>query len=201
MSLYARAQQHVNRVLALDPESLEHLQELSGQLVLLDFLNTDLKLYLVPGPQGFQFSSEHDEEPRVSIRATPGDMLAYLLNSRANTGNLTARLEISGDVALVQKLQSIIQGVDLDWEEQLASWFGDSLGHPLGRLFRGGTQLLRETHLKFQQDLSEYLRFEKNLTLENTEMEEFVNDIDILRDDVERLKQRIERLQRMETPE
>ena len=199
MSLPGRLEKHLNRVLALDPETLTRLHEISGQVVLLDFLNTDLSIYLVPGPQGFQLHSELDEEPRVSIRATPGDMLAYLLNAGANTGNLTARLEIIGDVTLAQKLQSIMQAMDLDWEEQLASWFGDSLGHPLGRVLKGSARLLRETHLKFQQDLSEYLRFEKNLTLEKTEMEEFVNDVDILRDDVERLKQRIERLRKLET--
>ena len=201
MSLISKVEQQLNRLLRLDPDALERLTAISNQVILLDLLNTDFSVFLVPSESGLQLLNEFKEEPRVSIRATPSDMVAYLLYSRQSSGNFSGSLEIVGDVGLAQTFQGIMQDIELDWEEQLAVWFGDSFAHQMGRVLKGGFGLLQDTHVKFQQDISEYLRFEKNLSLEKSEMAGFINDVDILRNDVERLKLRVERLRKSENLE
>ncbi|NKB38828.1 MAG: hypothetical protein GKR93_16980 [Gammaproteobacteria bacterium] len=194
MRLLTKVEQQLNKLIRLDQDAVKRLSAISGQIILLELLNTEFIVYLVPSGSGIRLLSESREKPGVSIRATPGDMIAYLLHSRQSSGSL----EIVGDVGLAQTFQSIMQDIEMDWEEQLAVWFGDSLAHQMGRMFRGGFDLLQDTHHKFQQDISEYLRFEKNLSLEKSEMAEFINDVDILRNDVERLKLRVERLRKSE---
>lgn len=200
MSLITKVERQLNKLLRLDQNTVKRLAAISNQIILLELLNTEFSVYLIPSESGIRLLSESKQEPGVSIRATPTDMIAYLLHSRQSQGNFSGSLEIIGDVALAQTFQSIMQDIELDWEEQIASWFGDSFAHQLGRMLRGGYDLLQDSHLKLQQDISEYLRFEKKLSLEKSELTEFINDVDILRNDVERLKLRVERLCRSENP-
>ena len=201
MSLLSKVEQQLNRLLRLDPDAMARLSAISNQVILLKLLNTEFSVYLVPSESGLRLLGDSKEEPRVSIRATPSDMIAYLLQSRQSSVNFSGSLEIVGDVGLAQTFQGIMQDIELDWEEQLAVWFGDSFAHQMGRVLKGGFGLLQDTHVKFQQDISEYLRFEKNLSLEKSEMTGFINDVDILRNDVERLKLRVERLRKSENLE
>ncbi len=198
MSVITKVEQQINRLIRLDQNTTKRLAAISNQVILLELLNTEFSVYLLPSESGLRFLSESKLEPRVSIRATPTDMIAYLLHSRQSQGNFSGSLEIVGDVSLAQTFQGIMQDMELDWEEQLAIWFGDSFAHQMGRVLRGGFCLLQDTHIKFQQDISEYLRFEKNLSVEKSEMTEFINDVDILRNDVERLRLRVERLRKSE---
>ena len=43
-------------------------------------------------------------------------------------------------------------------------------------------------------DISEYLRYEKEALLDKLELDEFIQTVDKLRNDVERLQKRVERL-------
>ena len=131
----------------------------------------------------------------VKIRGTPSDMVTYLLKLNERTAGFAGSIEVIGDVGLAQDFQSVLLNIDLDWEEQLAHWFGDTLAHQLGRILRGGASFARSSSEKLQQDVSEYLRFERELTLEKTALARFGSDIDTLRNDVERLKLRINRLE------
>jgi ubiquinone biosynthesis protein UbiJ len=85
--------------------------------------------------------------------------------------------------------------LDLDWEEELSRWLGDSLARKLGNLGRRSARVARESVQTLAMDLSEYLRFEKQALPDRTEVDEFNADVDTLRNDVERLKARINRLQ------
>ena len=45
-------------------------------------------------------------------------------------------------------------------------------------------------------DISEYLRYEKEALLDKSEVDEFNQAVDNIRDDVERLQKRLERLEK-----
>lgn len=195
MRLLNKIERQLNHVLALDEDSLKSLAELSGQVISLELINTGFIIYIWPSAEGLHLQTEYEGEANVKIRGTPPDMLAYLLKSRDGSGGSAGSIEVIGDVGLAQDFQSILKDIDLDWEEQLAHWFGDTAAHSLGRLLRGTANFARNSGDKFQQDLSEYLRFETEMTPDLTAMDEFTSAVDTLRNDVERLKLRIKRLE------
>ncbi len=195
MSLLGKIERQLNQLLALDEDTLRRLAVLSGQIISLELINTDFVIYILLSGEGVYLQSESEKNANVKIRGTPRDMLAYLMKSREKSGNFAGSIEVIGDVTLAQDFQSIVKGIDLDWEEQLAKWFGDTFAHKLGRVFRGTASFASRSGDRLQQDVSEYLRFKSEMTLDKVKMDEFTDAVDTVRNDVERLKLRINRLQ------
>jgi ubiquinone biosynthesis protein UbiJ len=195
MILLDKIEQQINHVLAMDEDALESLKELSGQTILMELSNTGFCVYILPSANGIQLRTQFEDSVNVTIRGTPPDMLGYMLRTKTKSGKLAGNIEVIGDVGLAQDFQSIVFNLDLDWEEQLSKWFGDTFAHKMGRLFREIGNFVVNSGDKLQQDVSEYLRFEAEMTPDRTELGEFINAVDTLRDDAERLKLRINRLE------
>ena len=195
MTLLGKIEKQLNQVLSLDDDALKSLAQLSDKVISLELINTGFIIYILPSIDGVHLRSEYENKSNVKIRGTPSDMVAYLIKTREKSSNFTGDIEVIGDVSLAQDFQSILKDIDIDWEEQLAQWFSDPVAHKLGRLLKGAASFASNSGLKLQQDVSEYLRFEAELTLDKTALSEFSNAVDILRNDVARLKLRINRLQ------
>lgn len=184
----------LNRALKLDPETQSGLAKLSGRVLALEILNTGLVLHLIPAAEGIRLESDYGGETNVTIRGTPVNLMTYLMSTSGKTEGFTGRLEIVGDVGLAQEFQTLMKNVDLDWEEFLSHWLGDTLAHKMGNLFRGSVSLARNTKHTLELDVSEYLRYEKEFLPEKQEVEEYITAIDELRNDAERLHLRINKL-------
>ena len=170
-----------NRLLAQDRDCMEALESLSGKVIALELANTGLKFYLYPSAGGLKIQDHHDGDVNVRIMATLPDMLAYLLSSRDETGATTGSLEVVGDVGLAQRFQSIIRNMDLDWEEAVSRYTGDIFARKFSNLIRG---------------TGEYLLYESEVVPVQEDIDVYVSSVDELRNDVERLKLRIDRLER-----
>ena len=186
----------VNRTLKLDPETLESLADLSGKVLSLEFINTGLTLYIIPGSGGVRLETSNSGDVNVSIRGTPVNLAAYLMSASGKGEGFTGRLEIIGDVGLAQDFQTIIKAADLDWEEFMSRWLGDTLAHKMGNFVRSTLTLARDTKRTLELDISEYLRYEKEILPEQSEVDKYIAAIDELRNDTERLKVRVNKLAR-----
>jgi ubiquinone biosynthesis protein UbiJ len=103
-------------------------------------------------------------------------------------------VSIEGDIDLGQRFQDILRHMDIDWEERLSYLVGDVAAHKLGNVARSVFAWGRQTALSLQDNMGEYLKFESNSLPARFEIEQFQHDVDTLRDDVERLEARMQRL-------
>ena len=186
----------LDAVLRLDPDSREKLAALAGKVVAVELAGFGLRFYLAPGPGGLKVFSHYEGEPDALIEGSPVGLAAMGLARRAEDSLLSGEVRMRGDVALAQRLREILEGLDLDWEEQLARLLGDVPAHQLGRAARGLGRWAREAGETLLKDLGEYLRYEARLTPDRAEVTAFVAAVDALRDDTERLAARVERLER-----
>ena len=193
--ILAEIEKHLNKLIALDEEALAELARLDGKIIQLNLLNTRACYYLAPGRHGVRVRLTCDGNVDVVISGTPTALISQVIR-KSDAGTSPADIEIRGDVAVAQEFQRILREMDVDWEEGLSHWFGDGIAHHLGRFIRGAAGFLENSNAKLQEDVSEYLRFEKEVSIEKDEMESFSIGVDELRNDVERLKQRIARLEK-----
>lgn len=192
--LLTRLESLINSVLLLDPDVINELDKLSGQIISLEFINTGLIVYIFPGTEGIRLEDSCDESINVRIRGTPSDMLAYLIAVNDEANGLVGNLEIIGDVGLAQKLQVIMKNVDVDWEEHLSHWVGDTMAHKIGNMLRSSSKYAREVKRTLALDISEYLRYEKEVLPVQSEVDTFVRQVDELRNDIDRLRARVNKL-------
>jgi ubiquinone biosynthesis accessory factor UbiJ len=182
-----------NRLLRLDPETLQRLGDLDGRVICVEFRDLGRRIYLHPSESGFRMRETAAQPPAVTLRGSV-TVFARLGVGGADAGVAPGDLEIEGDVALGQKMQRILQRLDLDWEEPLARLFGDPLGHALGRGLRAAQAWHVQAFRTLSLDAAEFLREEARLVPTRRELEGFLDAVDTLRADVDRLEARIRRL-------
>jgi ubiquinone biosynthesis accessory factor UbiJ len=179
----------VNKVLSLDEETLESLAKLEGKIIEIDVLNTGIRLFILPSAKGITLASKIENEVDVAIKGTPSALLGMITAEKVGAGNV----EINGNVGLAHKFQSIMKKMDVDWEEYLSQFVGDIAAHKVGNFLRDINRFAKESGKTIGLDISEYLRYEKEVLLEKSELDEFYHAVDKIRNDVERLQKRIER--------
>jgi ubiquinone biosynthesis protein UbiJ len=176
-----------NRALRMDPEAIAAVEALAGKILALELTPASLTLYLIPGPGGLQLAGACPGEPDTRIRGTPLAFARLGLSHCVADGDV----EISGDVALGRQLQAILGRLDLDWEELLARLTGDLLAHQVGNATRAAADWGRRSADALARDLSEYLHYEVGQVPPRREVEGFLDAVDRLRTDADRLETRV----------
>lgn len=185
----------IDAVLRLDPAAQAALAALHGRVVGLEVQGLGLTLFLAPDATGrLQVLGAHEGEPDCWLRGTPLD-LARAGGGPEGAGQLfSGRVRIEGDSALAHRVGAILGALDIDWEEQLSRLTGDLIAHEVGNTARAAADLGRRTRRTVELNLREYLQEEAQLLPTRYEIDEFLAEVDMLRDDVERLAARIARL-------
>ena len=186
----------LNRLLSLDPETLDELSGLSGRVVQVELLNTTCSPSSASSFKisGIQIDTDYAKEGDVRIRGTPLNLLAYMRSSGQGRTTVTGDMEIKGDLGLAQDFQRLLHRFEVDWEEQAAQLVGDTLARKTSNIVQMGIDFLRQLKNKIELDLSEYALYETEVLPDREEVERFNNSVDVLRDDLERLKQRFYKL-------
>jgi len=124
--------------------------------------------------------------------------LSVLTAMRLLAGDTGARrqVEVRGDAALAAALQGVFEELRWDVEEDLSRLVGDVAAH---RLVAGARDLAawqRRSAHDLAQGTVEYLVEERKLLASPVQVRAWSEAVDRLRDDVERLAKRVERLSR-----
>jgi len=181
-----------NRVIRLDPFSQRKLAELDGRLIAIHSEQPDFDFYLQPTDSGLRFLKQPEGEPDVTLR---GDMSGFIkLLKSDGAGFSDAGVRIEGDVEIAQKLKAVMEHLDPDWEEELSRHVGDVAAHQIGRVARGVKDWLASAHRAIEKNSAEYFQEEAGVLATHDQIEQFVEGVDKLRDDVERLAARIEQI-------
>ncbi|MFB3115917.1 MAG: SCP2 domain-containing protein [Gammaproteobacteria bacterium] len=182
----------VNKVLSLDEETVALLATLTGNVIEIDVLDTEFRMFILPSGKGVTLETDYEGKADVAIKGTPSALLGMISAEKIGAGDV----EINGNVELAKKFQSILRDVEIDWEEYLSQFVGDIAAHKIGNFLRRVSRFAKESGKTIGMDISEYLRYEKEALLDKSEVDEFNQAVDNIRDDVERLQKRLERLEK-----
>jgi ubiquinone biosynthesis protein UbiJ len=104
-------------------------------------------------------------------------------------------IEMQGDMELAQEISYLARNLTWDAEEDLSKVVGDIAAHRLFSGARSMAQWGREAVLRTAQGASEYWTEEALLIASRVKVEDFIHGVEKLRDDLERLEKRIEKLE------
>ncbi len=185
----------INKALSLDEETLYSLGTLEGKVIAFEFINTNLTVFLFPSEKGLTIHTSNEDKPDVLIKGTPSNFIMMMASSKNKSTGLPNDMQIIGDISLAQRFQEIMQNIDIDLEEPLSKWVGDTMAYQIGKFIRGTTRFATNTSKTLATDISEYLRFEINMLPDDLLVEEFSKEVDVLREDVERFEQKVNKLE------
>jgi ubiquinone biosynthesis accessory factor UbiJ len=105
-------------------------------------------------------------------------------------------VRIVGDAELAQKFRELALLLRPDLEEELSLVLGDVPAHQIGRFARAAFGWTRKAATTTVRNVAEYLGHERQDLVPRGEAEQFLNGVDTLREDVDRLAARIDHLTR-----
>ncbi len=172
---------------ALCSELNEHIVEIAVQ-------DTSLAVYFVFDDDVVTLASDapRDADARI-LGSIPG--LARLATSGDPDAIRRGDIQLEGDIATVQSFQKLLAYAKPDPEEELSRIIGDEAASQLGGLARGFIDWGRDARATMTGNLSEYLQEESGDVPSRYEVERFGKAVGKLRDDVDRLEARLERLE------
>lgn len=182
----------INRVLTLDPHSLAAVCELQGQVIELQLEGLNTRFFMLILEDSVELSRFHDETADSTISGSPMALLSMLKNPDALfEGSVT----ITGNMSNVRKLKSVMDNLDVDWEERVASVVGDTPAHQLFRLMGGVQRTVQSGVEGFTRQGSDYLKNRSDLAVSEEEIEGFCASVDDLRSQTDRLEARLAQLE------
>ena len=185
----------LNRALALDPDTRDSLAALDGRRVSLHLSSPPLALQIrVAGGQLEVGPVDANDAGDLSIRSTLSGLLGQLPFLRNDDAPPVGRLRMEGDADLARRLQRLAEGFDPDWQQPFARVFGDVIGVQIANALAAGLKQARVVAGELAGSAAEYVTEESRDVVARAELEAFHDDVDAIRDDVERLVARVGRL-------
>ncbi len=103
-------------------------------------------------------------------------------------------IRTEGDTALLTEIFFLSRNLRWDAAEDLSSFTGDIMAERLVQTFHSARQQMLNAAVNLSQATAEYLTEERPLIAKPQQLSGFMQQVDILRDDLARLEQRIDRL-------
>jgi ubiquinone biosynthesis protein UbiJ len=103
-------------------------------------------------------------------------------------------IEMQGDMELAQEVSFLARNLSWDLEQDLSRVVGDLAAHRIVSTARGVSRWGRDAGLRTAQSAAEYWTEESPLVATRVKIDTFVDGVAELRDGVERLEKRIEKL-------
>jgi ubiquinone biosynthesis protein UbiJ len=185
----------LNRALTLDEPTRERLGALEGRRIGIELRGANLALALSVRGGRLLVGPHWDAPGDLNLRASPGSLLAFALR-RGDSTLPPGKVDISGDAELARSVEKLLRDFQPDIEEAFAQTFGDVLGVPIARGLRQAFTFVRESAQALTQDTAEFLREESRDLIAPAEMEQFLDDVDALRERGDRLEAKVQQLAR-----
>jgi ubiquinone biosynthesis protein UbiJ len=181
----------LNRALSLDEPTRAQLGTLEGRRVGIELTGTPLALAIEVHEGRVRVGPHWQTAGNLNLRAAPGSLLAFALRRGDESLVPPGKVDISGDAELARRLEKLLRGFRPDIEEAFAKTFGDVIGVPLARALHAAFDWSRESAEALARDTADFLRDESRDLIAPAEMDQFLDDVDGLRDRVERLAARV----------
>ena len=184
----------INKVLPLDPDYQQKMKRLAGRVVAIYFTDLELQIYFIADEEQFTVLSSYVGKADVKLSGKSWDFFHMGINNH-NSGktNLDSNIHFEGDVVTGQNFAQLFAELNIDWEEALADVTGDIFAHQATKLGRHVGNWLKDVLSNSQDNLSEYMQEEIRITPTKIEIENFFDDINILKEDADKLSEQFKR--------
>lgn len=185
----------INAYLALDPESLDRAKKLRDHAFAIELLPFHFHFIGYFDESGIHLSTDHTAQPEVTLRGTPLQLLGATLAKENRHRFFSDDLVIEGNAEIAQQITALFDHMQIDWEEHLSKLTGDHVAYRVGRFAERALAWLNNANDSLTASTTEYLHEELQWFPTHEALDDFFNEIDILRMDTDRLEAKIQQLQ------
>jgi ubiquinone biosynthesis accessory factor UbiJ len=156
------------------------------------------RLALATGPGGGGGAGAAAGTDPDAVVAGPPLALLELFARRGDSSapRGSERVHISGDAEIAARYRELLELARPDWEEELSRLIGDLPARRVSLAARAALSWARGFAHSARANVAEYLQEESRALVSKPEVEEFLSQVDALRETADRVEARIARLER-----
>jgi len=180
----------VNQYIKCDPDYQFYLKPLIGKTICIKTSQPSIILNLQFNFDEIKLLDSHYSSPDCTLSAQSFKLIQLALNQSASY----QQLEISGDTEVAQSFATLCHNVRIDWETLLAKVFGDTIAYTLGNKARQVKSRSKEFSSTLMTNFQEFVQHEIRAFPASQEIGNFMDKVDTLRHDTDRLIARMKKL-------
>jgi ubiquinone biosynthesis protein UbiJ len=178
----------INHLLAQEPWAREKLITHATKIACFDAGIISVRVKVTP--DGILQPASLDEAANVTIHVKLSDLPLIAQNRERAFSYVT----VQGDADFANTISQLSQSLRWEAEEDLSKWIGDIPATRIVATVKAALNAARSTQQKLAENVAEYFLEEKPLLVRPQAVADFAVDVTKLRDDIERLSKRIEKL-------
>ncbi|MDA8562050.1 SCP2 sterol-binding domain-containing protein [Gammaproteobacteria bacterium] len=195
--LEERLQNLLNKYLNLDPESKNKLIKLNGKTISIILkTHNEIHFQIKVKNNKLHVSSSNLSKPDTIIKSTPISLIHLSLSQKNRKKLFSNDVVIEGNIELGQNIIDLFDNLEIDIEEYISKYIGDIPSHNIINLAKKIKKFSKKTKNTLIQNINEYTHEEINLFPPVEEIQDFFNDVDILRMDTDRIESRVNNLRK-----
>jgi ubiquinone biosynthesis protein UbiJ len=179
----------MNSVLALHSGKHQILEIHAGKALHINFKDLNMDLFLIVHPEKIYVHSVFPDTPDTMVS---GSIINFL--KQLKTDSLSPDINVEGDVDLAHDIMRLFKTIDINWEEYSAFFIGDLPTHHFSNFVRQCKKTVRHISSRSIEDAVDFIQEEQRFLPTNEEVEDFYEDIRELRNNIDRLEARLNRL-------
>lgn len=177
----------INKALSLDETSQQKLHAIDGKCIAITMNNLNIVFYVLCTAHGLYLQHRFEGDPDTALQGSVSSYIKLLTAQDKTLAILTSDIEISGDHAVAQALQSLFIDLNIDWEAQLSLITGGIVAHELSSITTSVSTWLKNTAIHFARDMQEFLDEEAPFTTPRGKVDVYLNELDNLKLRMDRL--------------
>ncbi len=176
----------IYQTLRLDPQRNYLLQQLAGEALAVDIGDLNLSCVLIPQHNTLLLSIT-EMAANNRLRGKSGVLVAMCLSPNPQHFIQTDKVNFSGDIQVLQRYSNFFKAIRPDLIFTLTQGKNNTLSSLLDKPLTALNHWFRVSKEKLPIELREYLQYEKNFFPCRQELEDFFMDVQILKEDTDRV--------------
>lgn len=185
-------QKIISQTLPLDPDTQRSLETIDGKVIAIKVQQPPIEFALSIADRDIQLLRMFDADADVTFEASLGDFIAMQTNEAVIDNG---RFNVSGDQRLAKDFALIVYRSEVDWQDALAPFLGETVVHKLGEVAKRFGLWAGDTKAHMREDTKDYLQEETDLLVSPNQVTSFANKLDKATGEVESLELRIAALE------
>ena len=133
-----------------------------------------------------------DMQPNAVFTFTPFAGLRFMQGDK----KVQNTIQVEGDMQFAKEVAYVFQNLSWDYEEDLSKIFGDVVAHRIANIIGDISSWAKQASNNLTENIRDYWVQEKPMIMSTQTINHFNKEVDVLRDDVERLEKRLQKLAR-----
>ncbi len=181
-----------NAVIRARPALQEQADVLNGRVVKITLKGLERSFFVLVDEGRLQLQGDWQGNADACISGTPLAFVALRAGEEATLfrGDVT----IDGDAQVGREFRKLLDAIAAHWEAPLAGLVGEESAQKVKVAWQAFSDWGGQTLLTFARDFAGYMKGEAQLLVDREAVARFVDDVDTLRSDVDRLVARVQRL-------